>query len=374
MASLRVLQVVPRIAAESSGPSVSVPSLSRALAHRGNDVQLFALEPAPHRSIFDRARFFPCSKLPFAHRLGWSPRMRQALEQESSAFDVVHTNSLWMMPNVYPGLVRRRGASKLVISPRGTLSEWALSRAKARKAVVWRLGQRRALEAADCIHATSEAELEEVRRLGLRNPVAVIPNGVECPDDYRARDPGRSRRTCLFLARIHPKKGVDRLVEAWRSLAAEHLSWDCKIAGPLDSDYARKLKSEVDRDPSLRIEFLGEVRGEAKADLFRSADLYVLPTHSENFGISVAEALSFGVPSIVFHGAPWQGLNEQRAGWWIEPGTDRLAATLRTAMQSPDAEREAMGLLTLRMQAQVSLEYTFHRMGRICLAHQEIHH
>ena len=309
MASLRVLQIVPRIAAESSGPSVSVPSLSRALAQRGNDVQLFALEPAPQNSIYERARFFPCAPLPLARRLGWSPRMRQALERESSSFDVVHTNSLWMLPNVYPGLVRQRGSSKLVISPRGTLSEWALARAKLRKAVVWRLGQRRALEAADLIHATSVDELEEVRRLGLRAPVAVIPNGVECPAEYCARDSSRRRRTCLFLARIHPKKGVDRLIEAWKRIAEKHPDWDCKIAGPLDSAYARQLQADVGREPASRIEFLGEVRGDAKAQLFRSADLYVLPTHSENFGISVAEALSHGVPSIVFHGAPWQGLN-----------------------------------------------------------------
>lgn len=340
---MRVLQIVPRIATESSGPSTSVPSLCRALAERGDDVELFALEPAAAKPIFDRVRYFPCAALPFAHRLGWSPRMRQALERESRAFDVVHTSSLWMMPNIYPGLVRERGDSKLVVSPRGTLSAWSRARSKLRKAVVWRLGQRAALEAADCIHATSVEELRDIRRMGLKTPVALIPNGVDCPESFVERDESRSRRTCLFLARIHPTKGVDRLLEAWRRLAADFPAWDCKIAGPLDSAYAQQVQADAGRSSEARVEFLGEVRGEAKARLFRAADLYVLPTHSENFGISVAEALSHGVPSIVFRGAPWEGLNEQDAGWWIEPDLEVLTNKMREAMQMSDAQRAAMG-------------------------------
>lgn len=340
---MRVLQIVPRIATESSGPSTSVPSLCRALAERGDDVELFALEPAAAKPIFDRVRYFPCAALPFAHRLGWSPRMRQALERESRAFDVVHTSSLWMMPNIYPGLVRERGDSKLVVSPRGTLSAWSRARSKLRKAIVWRLGQRAALEAADCIHATSVEELRDIRRMGLKTPVALIPNGVDCPESFVERDESRSRRTCLFLARIHPKKGVDRLLEAWRRLAADFPAWDCKIAGPLDSAYAQQVQADAGRSSEARVEFLGEVRGEAKARLFRAADLYVLPTHSENFGISVAEALSHGVPSIVFRGAPWEGLNEQGAGWWIEPDLEVLTNKMREAMQMSDAQRAAMG-------------------------------
>ena len=88
---------------------------------------------------------------------------------------------------------------------------------------------------------------------------------------------------------------------------------------------------------------MGEVTGQAKIRLFQNSDLYVLPTHSENFGISVAEALSQGVPSIVYHGAPWSELNEKRAGWWIEPKVDVLAQTLQTAMALTDEQREFMG-------------------------------
>ena len=96
--------------------------------------------------------------------------------------------------------------------------------------------------------------------------------------------------------------------------------------------------------PLTRIDFVGELIGEAKRRTWLDTDLYVLPTHSENFGISIAEALAHGVPAVVFHGAPWQGLNTRKAGWWIEPTPDALVETLRQAMNLPDMERESMGV------------------------------
>ena len=206
MSQLKILQIVPRIAAESSGPSVSVPSLSRSLAEIGHDVNLFTLEPRPKRQLFQQTKFFPTTPLPLCYRLGVSPSMNRAIRDAMPAMDIVHTNSLWMMPNVYPGVIKDRGNCKLVISPRGTVSDWALSRSRFRKGMVWRMGQRRSLESADLIHVTSMDEMADVRKLGFRNPVAVIANGVTCPVAYKPRDPSRSERTCLFLARIHPRR------------------------------------------------------------------------------------------------------------------------------------------------------------------------
>jgi glycosyltransferase involved in cell wall biosynthesis len=341
---IRVVQVVPRIADTSSGPSVSVPSLCCALAQESVETQLIALEPRPQKMLFDHCEFLPASRLPFAHRLGASAAMKHALTVAAKQTGVIHTNSLWMMPNIYPASAVRGTNCKLMISPRGTLSPWALKRSRLRKRLMWYLGQRSALRAATCFHATSHEEVRQIRELGFSQPIAEVPNGVCCPDGIALqRDPARSHRVLLFLARIHPTKGVDLLLNEWRELSQKFPDWILRIAGPLNNSHAQQMMQLADRLSLKRVEFLGEVTGESKSQTYQDADLYVLPTHSENFGISVAEALAHGLPAVVFEGAPWSGLNCHDAGWWIEHGASPLRETLQSAMSAGDEQRDKMG-------------------------------
>lgn len=347
----RIVQIVPRIATASSGPSISVPSLCQALADTGQLVRLYTLTPRPERCEFHNCSFFSTSRIPLAYRLGVSKQMNRALHQAAYESDILHTNSLWMMPNIYPKAAIRNTTCSLVVSPRGTLSAWAVNRARLRKWIVWRLGQRQTLETAHCIHVTSQDELRDVRMLGLRNPVAVIPNGVACPDllprNRISETENKLERTVLFLARIHPKKGVEILLNAWKILQSQlndFYQWKLRIVGPINHQYAESMRRKASTERLQNVVFEGEFTGAAKSQAFRNADLYVLPSHSENFGISVAEALAHGVPAIVFQGAPWSGLNQRRAGWWIEPGLDSLVETLKIAMSLTDEERQDLGL------------------------------
>lgn len=342
--TVKVVEVVPRMADLSSGPSLSVPSLCLALDAAGVDTSLMALEPRPAKLMFEKSQFFPSPSAPFAARLGVSSGMRKALTQAARSVDIIHTHSLWMMPNVYPYRATRGTDCKMMISPRGTLSPWARSRSKFRKWIVWQLGQREVLCEAACVHVTSEEEFQEVRALNKQSPIAIVPNGVACPDAVVDSVKDSERRTVLFLARIHPKKGIDILLETWRELESSHPDWDLKIAGPVGHAFADKMV-ELSKALALQnVTFLGEVRGEAKEATYKNADLYVLPTHSENFGISVAEALAHGLPAIVSEGAPWAGLEDQDAGWWIPRGKGPLLDALRTAMKLSDADRVRMGL------------------------------
>jgi glycosyltransferase involved in cell wall biosynthesis len=341
---MRVLQVVPRVAVVSSGPSVSVPSLCAALQQAGVDTKLMALEPQPQHLFFPNACFLPVAPIPFAKRLGVSPKMKRALAEAACQLDVIHSNSVWMMPNIYPAAAVRGTQCKLVVAPRGTMSRWALKRSRFRKSVLWRCGQQSALQAAHCFHATSEDELQQIRDMGFRQPVAIIPNGVQCPE--RIMPPNNTRssgRVLLFLARIHPTKGVDGLLRQWKVISHEFPEWTLRIAGPLNHSYAAQMQSLANDLKLPRVEFIGEVTGELKEETWRQSDLYVLPTHSENFGISVAESLANGVPAIVTKGAPWQGLQDQQAGWWIDHGDAALLQALRTAMSETDGCRSEMG-------------------------------
>lgn len=244
------------------------------------------------------------------------------------------------MPNIYPEAAVRGTSCKLVVSPRGTFAPWALKRFRIRKRIVNWIGQRRCVESADCLHATSMQEVSQIRDAGLSNPIVVVPNGVACPTVLPPQE-DRDEKTLLFLARIHPTKGVDILLEAWSLVQSLFPDWKLKIAGPTDSKYAQQMIAKS--TSTKRVQFCGMLTGQGKEQAFRTSDLYVLPTHSENFGISVAEALSYGVPAIVFQGAPWNGLEDRNAGWWVPLGTHSLADTLKTAMSCSSSQLHQMG-------------------------------
>lgn len=338
---MRVIHVVPAITEEASGPSYSVPRLCESLIGAGMNVQLAALEWSSSPVILPYLKSFPLGLGP--RQLGVSPSMRDWLETEANSgqVDLIHNHSLWMMPNVYSGRACKTGRSRLVVSPRGTLSDWAWSRSAQKKKIFWWLYQAAAIRAAALFHATAEGEFEDIRKCGFKQPVCVLPNGVDVPRFEET--PMRARRQLLFLGRIHPVKGVDVLLRAWQAVEHRFPDWDLCIVGPDDGGYRREMEDLAARLGLKRVVFRGPLFGEEKLRAYRESSLFVLPTHSENFGIAVAEALAAGTPAIVTKGAPWRGLENQGAGWWIDIGVDPLIACLEKALDSKPATLAEMG-------------------------------
>jgi len=202
------------------------------------------------------------------------------------------------------------------------------------------------LAQASCFHATAEQEYEDVRRLGFKQPVAIIPNGIDVPP-FAYKKP-RDWRTLLFLGRIHPDKGVDILLNAWAAVMDRFPDWRLLVVGT-DTGYGGggyldRMKALSAELKLKRMQFVGALYGEAKLSAYQEAELFILPTHSENFGLTVAEALAAGTPAIVTKGAPWSGLERHRAGWWIDLGIDPLIACLNEAMAQPQDELARRGI------------------------------
>lgn len=360
--AMKVVQVVGAVSIEASGPSHTVPALCDALATNGADVALHVLhweDHVHHASNYRTVQHRLLSEL--TRRLGVSPSMRDALRQEARGADIMHHHGLWLMPNVYAARAVRGTRCKLVSSPRGVLSAWALRHSRIKKRVMWWVNQGDALRRSDCLHATAESEWQEIRALGLRAPVAIIPNGVDIPAEVtRDRSPG-TRRRLLFLGRLHQKKGVDILLRAWSEVAPKADDWELTIAGPIDSDYARNLQGLAAELRAPRVHFVGALYGADKASALASADLFVLPTHSENFGMAVAEGLASGAPAIVSKGAPWQGLEREECGWWIDVGVEPLVAALREALGKDDETLSALGA---RGRAWMQRDFSWATVGR----------
>lgn len=358
---MKTIQLVPSINEEASGPSYSVPRLCEALVSQGEDVELHVLAPAPEASFQSYPYTIHAQPAwPLLPRLGISPRMRKALAKAAKTAQIMHNHSLWMLPNIYPASAVKGTQCRLVTSPRGTLSEYALNRSRWLKKAVWALGQGDVLRNSACMHATAEIEYHEIRRKGLWAPVAIIPNGVEIPSEQKQEKNSRQLRQLLFLGRIHPKKGVDILLRAWTRLEKQYPDWELHIVGPDNGGYLSQMQALAKELCVERVAFPGPAYGSGKSQAYWSADLFVLPTHSENFGLVAAEALAHGVPAIVSKGAPWSGLEIHDCGWWIDIGVDPLVECLREAMTKSTEELAVMGE---RGRTWMKRDFSWERIG-----------
>lgn len=258
--------------------------------------------------------------------------------------DVVHVNCCWMPGCAFAQKWAQQMGVKVVLSPHGMLEPWIMARHYwTRKLPALLLYQKRAVVWADRLHATAESEKQNLIKLGYNNRISVIANGIDV-DNVEMKHSWKRNREILFLSRVHVKKGINFLIEAVAALKNELEGYCVKIAGEGEESYVNELRQLAARlGVEDMVKFTGGVYGDSKWELFRHADVFVLPTHSENFGIVVAEALACGTPVITTKGTPWQELETNGCGWWTEIGTEALIAAFRKFLALSDGEIERMG-------------------------------
>jgi glycosyltransferase involved in cell wall biosynthesis len=226
------------------------------------------------------------------------------------------------------------------------LEPWSLQVHSARKSLAMLLFQRKILTRAAAIHATSNMEADNIRRLGIGSaPVFVVPNSVADPDPlYSVAEPPAAMvgtRTLLFLSRIHEKKGLDILLQAWNQTRPRR--WRLLIVGSGEAKYEANLRRFCQIHDVPDVEFKPHVEGAEREATFREASAFILPTYSENFGNVVAEALIRGLPVITTTGTPWSDLVKERCGWYIEPTVEELMRVIAEATSSDESMLAQMG-------------------------------
>ena len=332
-----VLHVIDGISRLSGGPSRSVQGLVSGLNAAGGKTWLMTLNRGDEPWIGGISHF---------ENGGVFEEVMQRVSP-----DVVHIHGLWNMGLHRCAVICRRWGVPYIIAPRGMLEPWSLRQKWFKKRIARWLYQDRDLQSAAALHATADSEASQLRKLGFKNPIIISPNGVNVPKNF-SRAECVDRKRALFVSRMHPKKGVIELVEAWNEIKQSSntamANWICELvytmSGELEKGYEAKVRSRV-KELGLQDQFIfsGPLNDDEKWQAYARADLFVLPTYSENFGIVVAEALWAGVPVITTKGTPWSELGERNCGWWINIGVDHLADALKDAMLLDDAQRHQMG-------------------------------
>jgi glycosyltransferase involved in cell wall biosynthesis len=348
------------------GPALSVSRLAAALEEAGAEVGLWA----------------PDQSAAVSPLLPAGSSVQRIVGTESEALhrfgepDILHDNGIWLLHNHRLATLAEKHRIPRVVSTRGMLEPWALGHKRLKKKLAWCLYQRRDLQQARCHITTGKTEAENLQRLGLRVPIATVPNGVDVAEERldvglttEKSVPNRRGRTALFLGRIYPIKGLPMLIEAWARVRPD--GWRLRIAGPDEAGHQKQVERAVSAAGLAEVvSFAGPVEPEMKEAAFRDADLFVLPTYSESFGMVVAEALAHGMPVLTTMAAPWSILRERGCGWWVDATVDGIAEGLRHAT-SLDAE--ALRAMGTRGRALVFAEFSWKRVADLMLStYQEV--
>lgn len=258
--------------------------------------------------------------------------------------DIVHVNCCWMPTCAVVQHLAQECGYKVVLTPHGMLEPWIIKRHYwTRKFPALLLYQRTAIQKADCLQATADSEKDNLLKLGYNNNIEVVKLGIDT-EEIALKPSWKKTKQILFLSRVHVKKGINFLIDAAEILREELKEYKIVVAGEGESDYVSSLKQQI-KDKGLQkiLQFIGGVYGDEKWKLFQTSDFFVLPTHSENFGLAIAEALASGTPVITTVGTPWSDLNDFHAGEWIEIGTLPLVETLRKFLGLTNKELENIG-------------------------------
>lgn len=334
---MKVCLVLDNIDKNGGGPSRSVPVLAKGLALCGIDVTILALKSDDmntHLLDGTGVKFIAVE-----NSICKADLEKIVLDGQ---YDLLHQQGMWMPIYHRISVIARKLGIPYIMTPRGCLEPWCYEQEvfakRIKKQFAMLLYQRKDLKKASCILTTADMEAENLRHLGFTNPLPVIPNGIEI-DDYQSRGDESKvniKKRAIFLSRIVGKKGVDILIDAWVSVKENHPEWNLIIVGNGEPEYIDQLNRRIHAnglDGYVQIE--KPAFGIEKYKLYTESSLFVLPTHSENFGMVVAEALSCGLPVITTTGAPWHILEETNTGWWIELSQKNLEEALEKAMNLP---------------------------------------
>ena len=358
------LHAVSHLDPKYGGLSAAVPALGSAVSTTGQfSVALAGFCGDGEHYLPSVAPGMDVHHFPIGYGGWWRDRAsRQAFRNLVRESAGLHIHGLWQLSTSAAARAAQSESKPYIVSAHGMLESWALANKRLKKTAYAWLFERANLRSATCLHALTRAEARDYRNFGLRNPIAIIPNGVDVPsvcspEPFLNRFPElRNKRLLLFLGRIHFKKGLDILCEAWTRVSRDWPDAQLVLAGP-DFENTRmpieKLLEE--RRIRHRVTFTGMLASELKWSALRAAECFVLPSYSEGLSVSVLEAMGMGLPVIVSEQCNLPEVAEQDCGWVIQPraqGGNDLESALSAVLRASSQARAKLGANGRRLVAQ----------------------
>ena len=338
---MKIAHVTAALDREGAGVRAVVEAVSAAQQAAGHDVRVFGIET---RAWMAKDRMLWQGAVPEVMAtlgpgsFGYTPGLHARLEQ--FAPDVIHLHGLWHLNGLVVRSWSRSSGCRFYLSIHGMLAAPALATKAKRKKLAFLLYQRRVIESANHLIATSPAEESEIKTFGLKAPISVVPNGVVVPDHEGSEN---GHPTVLYLGRLDPIKGIDYLLSAWASLEQEFPGWYLRIVGSAPDNYGCMLKKQIPELGLCRVQIQGALYGADRDKAMAEAAVFVLPSRSENFALTVAESLAVGTPVVATMASPWAGLETNGCGRWVRVGSDPLREGLAELMSRSPRQRAQMG-------------------------------
>lgn len=370
---MRILHITGSVSRKAGGVLYSVCRFSQEQVAQGCDVEVVGLED--EFSTSDAHLWAPVKPhvMPVKRPVSWgyAPGLRAKLDELKP--DIVHLHGLWMYNSVMLSGWAGAAGIKYVVSPHGMLDAWALRNSSWKKKIAGMLYEKRNLNSADCVHALTTKEANDIKAYGIGSDICVVPNGVDVPEDrrkvprskfnegmragevqgsrlrgqmYGDHESGRNK-ILLYIGRLHPKKGLESLLQAW-ALAGDQVSsagaWRLMIAGWDDGGHEQRLRSMVaELGLENEVSFAGPVYGDVKDELLRKANAFILPSLSEGLPVSVLEAWAYGLPVLMTRECNLPDGFEAGAAIEVEPGRDGVLHGLTRLALMSEEDMMAMG-------------------------------
>ncbi|MGO8763585.1 MAG: glycosyltransferase [Limisphaerales bacterium] len=288
--------------------------------------------------------------------LYYSLALRNSARKLVADADILHGHGLYVGTNYVFGREALRQGKPLVYHAHGFFEPWILNRSRRKKKLAHWLFEDANFRQVKLWRALTSKEADQIRSCGIKAPIVIAPNGLRLEDypkpeklDEPIETPmiqrlAKAKRRLLFLGRIHPKKGLDLLLPSWASLSHLHKNWELVIAGPDEQGHLSEVRRLVQSlGISEKVRFTGPLTGRAKNLMLYSADLFVLPSHSEGFSMSLLEAMACEVPIVATRACNFPQITASQAGWECEGTTESITGTLKNALLEDDLARKQRG-------------------------------
>lgn len=346
---MKILHVATSLSPVWGGPTKVVTELSEALIQKGLEVSIFSPVQKEDESKIMRPRgvnpyLFPQSALSKCWP-GYSSALARAVRQQVANFDIIHIHEIWHHPHFAAYKAAKFARKYFIVTIHGALEPWCLNHKAFKKIIYSNLIQKRILREAAGIHAITEEEIKNISNFVDNKNIFLVPNGLNLEEFKNLPDKERfenlypvvkGKKIILFLGRLHPKKGLDLLAKAFGTILKNKDDIELVIAGPDNIDYSDQIIKILKAENAINnTTFTGMLTGNEKLAALSAADIFVLPSYSEGFSISVLEAMACGLPVVITKQCNFPEVEKVGAGKVIDADAGCLSKVLIELLDNP---------------------------------------